>query len=59
MGIFILIIVLGATTNQSGVAVIQQEFGSFDKCEDARKFLVADLNASWFARVRSNGCFKK
>ena len=60
MGIFILIIILGGVISGAGIAVVQQEFSSFDNCEVARKHIVATLpkEVPW-GQVLSQGCFKK
>lgn len=43
---FILIMILGGYSSQSGYAVIQQEFNSRTTCEQARTVIVAERQKS-------------
>ncbi len=56
-GIYILIVVLAMNSSNGGIAVVQQEFSSREKCEVARAVVVnADRS---FIFVKAQGCFKK
>jgi hypothetical protein len=61
MKIFILIMVLGGYSSQSGVATVQAEFSSREKCEAARLHIVKNLTSKEHQRVviQSQGCFEK
>jgi len=56
---WILIIVLGAYSSQSGITTIQQEFSSFDRCEKAREAIIKNRAKDNYAHVVSQGCYKK
>lgn len=57
--VFVLLMVFGH--HRGGVAVIQQEFTSLERCEAARKHLekAVEPGLSTLTLVRSQGCFKK
>lgn len=59
--VFVLIMIFGGSTSQSGYATVQQEFTSFERCEAARKALAArhgtDLAGNF--TLRAQGCFQK
>lgn len=57
--LYILIMLWGGTTTQSGIAVVQQEFYSFEACETARKTLEKAHYTSYGMNLRAQGCFKK
>lgn len=55
--IYVLIMIWGGSTSQSGLAIVQQEFDTYERCEIARKYLVG--NNTRPSLLRSQGCFKK
>ena len=61
--VFVLLMLFGGTTTQSGMMVVQQEFNSFESCEAARIHIVSsvfnDYSSSYSMRLRAQGCFKK
>jgi hypothetical protein len=65
MDIFVLIIVIGLTSSQSGGTSISQEFFSRESCENARADIVRQtelqrpsIGTTAFV-VRVHGCYKK
>lgn len=59
--VFVLIMIFGGSTSQSGYATVQQEFTTLERCEAARKTLTA-LHATDRAgnfTLRAHGCFQK
>lgn len=61
---FILIVVLGGSTNQSGYTTVNAEFKTFDACEYARKHIVTDAlsrdrSYGLSTPVITHGCFAK
>lgn len=61
--IWVLIMVFSGGTSQSGVATLNQEFTSFEKCEFARLHIEKSVeNQSMYSmstKTRSTGCFEK
>lgn len=58
--IWVLLMLWGASNHQSGIAVVQQEFTSWEACERARKAMAAAHDIPDIAmKVRAQGCFKK
>jgi len=59
---YVLIMLWTGTYVDSGVAVVQQEFTSFQACEEARRFLATankTSNVSVVVKLHAQGCFKK
>ena len=57
--VFVLIMLWGGNTNQSGIGVVQQEFNSWEACEYARIHLSSHTDTFGGMKLRSQGCFKK
>lgn len=65
--VYVLIMLFGGSTSQSGMMNIQQEFNSYENCEIARKHILKvhpiDSNGDYkkyhSIYVQSQGCFKK
>lgn len=57
--VFVLLMIWGGNTNQSGIAIVQQEFISMESCEAARKVLEKANGNGLGMRLRAQGCFKK
>lgn len=55
---YILILIFGGFSSQSGYAVIQQEFYSLERCEAAR-VEIAKAHNGFPVILRSQGCYKK
>jgi len=55
--VFILLMVLGGNTSQSGLAVVKTEFSSFEKCEIARRHLETVMERG--TPIKAMGCFAK
>lgn len=64
---FILIVILGGYTSQSGYAVVVAEFFTREACEAARAHIVASAvpksqggnSGDAVAQLRSHGCYSK
>lgn len=57
---FVLIMVFGGATSQSGIATVTQEFSSFEACENARLYIAQSIKRGGSeAVIRSQGCFKR
>jgi hypothetical protein len=58
--IFVLIMIIGGVTSQSGVTTVQQEFTTLEKCQAAGKSL-SDLSmkGTYNSRVSYYGCYAK
>lgn len=58
--IFVLIMIFGGSTGQSGLATLTQEFSSQATCEAARKTILAEaMKKDDYMRMRFQGCFAK
>ena len=57
-GIFVLILLFGGTTSQSGISSVTQEFNSSSSCEAAKNAMITGAG-DMYLRVRVAGCFKK
>lgn len=59
--IFVLIMVMGGQTSQSGVTTITQEFNSFENCEKARLSIVNNIYSRGYpvTPIKAQGCFEK
>jgi hypothetical protein len=57
-GIFVLLMLWGTSSSNGGLAVVQQEFSSREKCEAAREVLIKAHNGS-SSVLRAQGCFQK
>lgn len=61
--IYVLIIIIGGYSGQSGYATVVSEFNTLDACEAAKKQVVASVQPSPtifdVARVRAQGCHPK
>lgn len=57
-GIYVLLMIWATSSNYGGVAVVQQEFSSFEACEIARKEM-AKAHDGHNANLRAQGCFRK
>jgi hypothetical protein len=57
--VFVLMMLWGGESSQSGLAVVQQEFSSFESCEAARKVLEQAHGRGYGMRLKAQGCFKK
>jgi hypothetical protein len=57
--IWILIMIIGFTTSQSGGMEIRQEFFSQSFCEQAKIDIRTQLEKSNVPLLRSQGCYKK
>jgi hypothetical protein len=55
--VYVLIMIFGGSTSQSGYATVQQEFSTPERCEAARKAL-AERHGGNFT-LRAQGCFQK
>ncbi len=55
--VFILLMLWGGYSSQSGIAVVQQEFSSLETCEAARRTLERAHQGAM--QLRAQGCFKK
>ena len=59
--VYVLLMIFGGSTSQSGYATVQQEFTSQERCETARKELASkhatDSGRNFTLRVQ--GCFLK
>lgn len=58
-GIFILIMVVGGTSSQSGLTAISAEFNNQDACNRARTALEKMHSTDKNVPVRMQGCFAK
>ena len=56
--VYVLIMIFGANTSQSGIAVVQQEFTTYELCRDAR-LVIAKAHDDRSMPLRSQGCYKK
>jgi len=60
--IYILIIILGGYSSQSGYSTVVAEFNTFEACEAARKYIVSVANPpseTTIAQIRAQGCHAK
>lgn len=58
--LWVLLMLFGGVSSQSGIGVVQQEFTSWEACEAARKAMAAAHDDPHTAmKVRAQGCFKK
>lgn len=58
--IFVLIMIFGGSTTQSGMSALSQEFNSSEACMAAEQTLRrAAVQQSDNVRLRISGCFKK
>jgi hypothetical protein len=64
MTTYVLIMLFGGWTSQSGMTTLTQEFHNFETCEIARKHIEMSVKETspqqWnYMPLRSTGCFKK
>lgn len=61
MKLFVLIMVLGGYSSESGISVVLHEFSSREKCEAARLHIVKNLASRKYKiiEIQSQGCFEK
>ena len=57
--IFVLLMLWGGESSQSGMTVVQQEFNSMESCEAARKVMEQAHGKGHGMKLRAQGCFKK
>jgi hypothetical protein len=59
--IYVLIMIFGGASSQSGYATIQQEFNTMERCESARKFLAQrhEKDTGNTFTLQAQGCFEK
>lgn len=54
---FVLIMVVGGNTSQSGLTTIKAEFATAQACEAARMVLVAQMQTNYTTPIKAQGCF--
>jgi len=60
IAVYVLIMVLGGSTSQSGYTTIQQEFNSPQACQEAERNIIEQLAHGYGAmHVHTYGCYKK
>lgn len=56
---FVLLMLWGGNSSQSGIAVVQQEFSTYENCETARAALAKAHDRTGGLSLRSHGCYRK
>lgn len=61
MKTFILIMIIGGSSNQSGFTTVTAEFYGRESCEAARQHIVKNLTRKEYtsAIIQAQGCFEK